>query len=205
MTTTTLPAPAATFAQAKHGQGCTTTAAAFALVVARGIGADSRPVLLTGRDLDDLAAVLGMPCPMGDALGYLVTAEAVTRLDKIPGDAIRVDDAGAERRAVPTGPGDVFIVTRGCYLALRRLHARADLCAGTGLVMVTEPGRALTGRDAANVAGLPVMADVPYDVTVSRAVDAGLLSTRLPRPLHLALARMARALVTNLDAAGGAS
>jgi hypothetical protein len=58
----------------------------------------------------------------------------------------------------------------------------------TGIVLVTEPGRALGARDVERAIGAPVVAEVPYDPAVARAVDAGLLATRLPgsiaRPLR---------------------
>ena len=82
-----------------------------------------------------------------------------------------------------------LLVTRPCYLALRR----AVRCAvrPTGVVLVDEPGHGLTQRDVEHALGVPVEAVVSIDPTVSRAVDAGLLSTRLPRVMTRALRRVA--------------
>lgn len=74
-----------------------------------------------------------------------------------------------------------LLVTRPCYLALRR--AVATGVQPTGIVLVGEPGRALTARDVERSLGAPVVAEVQYDPAVARAVDAGLLAARLPRSL----------------------
>ena len=74
-----------------------------------------------------------------------------------------------------------LLVTRACYLALRRavmLDARP-----TGVVLVDEPGRSLGAVDIANTLHAPVVAQIPYDPQVFRKVDAGLLAARLPRSL----------------------
>jgi len=79
-----------------------------------------------------------------------------------------------------------LLVVRPCYLAVRR--AVAEAARPTGIVLVAEPGRALGARDVERAIGAPVVAEVPYDPAVARAVDAGLLATRLPgsiaRPLR---------------------
>ena len=98
--------------------------------------------------------------------------------------------------AGPVGPGLVLaaesthslLVTRPCFLALRR--ALAAPLRASGVVLVTEPGRALTRVDVEEVLGVPVRAQIPFDKAVARAVDAGLLAGRLPsqldRPLRAA-------------------
>lgn len=74
-----------------------------------------------------------------------------------------------------------LLVTRPCYLSLRR--AVATEVQPTGIVLVHEPGRALTARDVEHALGAPVVAELQYDPAVARAVDAGLLAARLPRSL----------------------
>lgn len=74
-----------------------------------------------------------------------------------------------------------ILVTRLCYLALR---AAADGPTPTGVVVVAEPGRALSCADVTEVTDAPVVARVPVDPAVARIVDAGLLAGRLPRPLR---------------------
>src|SRR5437660_119644 len=87
-----------------------------------------------------------------------------------------------------------LVVVRGCYLTLRRAVGAAPLAHATGVVHVAEPGRAIGRRDVAGVLDRPVLAEVPVRAAIARAVDAGLLPTRLPdvlaRPVHEALGRL---------------
>ena len=50
-----------------------------------------------------------------------------------------------------------------------------------GVIVVDEPGHALTVRDIERAIGAPVVAVMSFDPAIARAVDAGLLATRLPR------------------------
>ncbi len=74
-----------------------------------------------------------------------------------------------------------LLVIRPCFLALRR--AARITVAPTAVVLIVESGRALSTRDVERALGVPVIAEVPLDPAVARAVDAGLLTTRLPRSL----------------------
>ena len=87
--------------------------------------------------------------------------------------------------ALAAGANLSLLVLRPCYLALRR--ALAAPLRPSGVILVTEPGRAVTRHDVEDVLGVPVRAQVEYDPAVSRAVDAGLLATRVPRGLERAL------------------
>lgn len=78
-----------------------------------------------------------------------------------------------------------LLVLRPCYLALRR--ALAAPCRPSAVVLVEEVKRSLDATDVAEVLGVPVCAVVPWDPAIARAVDAGLLGARLPRPLAAAL------------------
>ncbi|MFV0257189.1 MAG: ParA family protein [Acidimicrobiales bacterium] len=71
-----------------------------------------------------------------------------------------------------------LLVTRACFLGLRR-SARGPT--PDGVILVREPQRAITAADAAAAVGAAVVAVVPTDPAVARAVDAGLLLRRLPR------------------------
>lgn len=75
-----------------------------------------------------------------------------------------------------------LMVTRACYLALRR--AVASPVRPSGVVLVAEPGRALRAADVETAMGAPVVATVTVDPSVARAVDAGLLAARLPRMIQ---------------------
>lgn len=97
------------------------------------------------------------------------------------------------------GPGPAFdviaaattslLVLRPCYLALRR--AALAPVRPSGIVLVTEAGRALGRKDVESVLGAPVVAEVLADPMVARAVDAGLLAGRLPRGLVRSLSHAA--------------
>lgn len=78
-----------------------------------------------------------------------------------------------------------LLVTRPCFIALRRAQ-QLDI-RPSGIVLVDEPGRALTSSDVEHALGAPVVAEVRLDPAVARAVDAGLLASRLPRSLVLSL------------------
>jgi hypothetical protein len=82
-----------------------------------------------------------------------------------------------------------LLITRPCFLAIRR--AQQLSIRPTGIVLVDEPGRALTARDVEHALGVPVVAEVRLDPAVARAVDAGLLIARLPSSLVGALRRAA--------------
>ncbi|MPY95271.1 MAG: hypothetical protein GEV08_20100 [Acidimicrobiia bacterium] len=89
------------------------------------------------------------------------------------------------------GASRSLLVLRPCFLALR--HAVMTPLRPAGVVLLAEPGRALTARDVAAVLGVPVLCEVPVEPGVARAVDAGLLASRLPRSLSRALRPLAEA------------
>ena len=123
--------------------------------------------------------------PRGD--GSLVTARAgelFAALDADPRPV--VIDAGL---APPESVGAVLaasatvslLVVRPCFLALRR--AVDAVIRPSAIVLVCEEGRALTAGDVEQALGVPVRAEVMVTAHVARAVDAGVLASRLPRSL----------------------
>jgi MinD-like ATPase involved in chromosome partitioning or flagellar assembly len=93
--------------------------------------------------------------------------------------------AGGAALAVAAAADVSLLVMRPCYLGLRR--ALAAPIRPSAVVLVDEPGRALTRRDIEEVLGVPVRAEIDYDPSIARAVDAGLLAGRVPRSLEKAL------------------
>jgi len=75
-----------------------------------------------------------------------------------------------------------LMVIRPCYLALRRA-ARSGL-RPDGVIVISEAGRALTADDVGRCLDAPVLATVRVDPAVARAVDAGLILSRLPATLR---------------------
>lgn len=80
------------------------------------------------------------------------------------------------------------LVTRACYLALRR--AVSLPVRPSGVVLVAEAGRALTKSDCERAIGAPVLATVAVDPEIARAVDAGMLRTRVPKGAVRVLGRL---------------
>ncbi len=104
-----------------------------------------------------------------------------------------IADCGTDPSGVPltvaaSATRSIF-VTRPCFLSLRR--AMAMPLRPSEVVLLSEPGRALTRADVEDCVGAPVIAEVAVDPQVARAVDAGLLATRLPRALAREVGRAA--------------
>jgi hypothetical protein len=97
------------------------------------------------------------------------------------------------------------MVVRGCYLTLRRAVAAPGLAATHGIVLVDEPGRSLGAREVADVLGRPVLARVPVRTAIARAVDAGVIASRLPDPLVRPARDLLRALGIDPGPARGAA
>lgn len=89
--------------------------------------------------------------------------------------------------AVLAAAGRSWLVTRPCYLAMRRYHelrASPDAWIPDGVVVVVDGDRALRPGDVATSLGVPLVADFRLDDDVARAVDAGTLLLRRPRTLE---------------------
>ncbi len=82
-----------------------------------------------------------------------------------------------------------LLVTRPCYLSLRR--AAQLSVSPTGIVLINEAGRALGKHDVEAVIGAPVVAEISFDAAIARAVDAGLLASRIPTIMSKQLAAVA--------------
>jgi MinD-like ATPase involved in chromosome partitioning or flagellar assembly len=91
-----------------------------------------------------------------------------------------VVDAGSGLAAIPIIEHATrsLLIIRPCYLALRR--ASLLTTKPNGIIVITEPGRALGVHDVESVVGAPVLAEIPFDPAIARAVDAGLLAGRVP-------------------------
>jgi hypothetical protein len=188
----------------KGGSGTTVTAAALGLLLASRHRGGGHVVDLAG----DLPAALGISEPdsaaivdVNSALRLLprrMSNEATetqwlslaTELQSVRGPVVVDVGTLSPGKALVEAATASYLVTRPCYLALRRathkIH-QGDVVID-GCILVNEPGRALSSNDVATVLRTPVSADVPYDTAISRAVDAGLLSHKVPRALDEALA-----------------
>jgi hypothetical protein len=154
---------------AKGGQGTSVAACAVALKAA----GKGRLVRLDGHDRATLAAILGRHGDGPVSPGLTLGADTAARCDLVVHDG-------------PAAHGTTLLVIRPCYLALRRALNLGLCAAASGVVVVTEPGRALGCEDVAAVTGLPVIATIPLRADIARVVDAGVLADRLPNPLATA-------------------
>ena len=188
----------------KGGSGTTVTAAALGLLLAARHRGGGHVVDLVG----DLPAALGIAEPDGAAIAEVNSAlrllprrmrsdatetqwlSLATELQSLRGPVVVDVGTLMPGKALVEAASASYLVTRPCYLALRRATHKIHQgeVAVDGCVLVNEPGRALTLNDVASVLRTPVCADVPFETAISRAVDAGLLSHRVPRVLDEALA-----------------
>jgi hypothetical protein len=138
----------------------------------------ARLELSVGPDLALVPRGRGRPGPAArhEVLARLLAAEA----RPVVVDAGVVDlDSPALPLVVEASRS--LLVTRACYLGL---HRALDLPAvPSGVVLLREPGRTLGRDEVERVTQAPVVADIPVDPAVARAVDAGVLARRLPRAL----------------------
>lgn len=143
------------------------------------IATDVAPGLkLVGRGQETL--------PAGDPSDVLLR-----QLEAFPG-AVIVDAGlirGSSHRAalarwLATHSTKSVLVTNACYIALNR--AQQSPVTPSGIILVSEPGRALGRSDVEASVGAPVIAEIAYDMAIARAVDSGLLMARYPRGLKRA-------------------
>ena len=93
------------------------------------------------------------------------------------------------RRVLLESAATSLLVIRPCYLAVRR--AIEFPIRPSGIVLVREDDRSLTADDISTALGVPIIATVLIDSRIARVVDAGLLASRVPRPLMRAYRHVA--------------
>lgn len=116
----------------------------------------------------------------------LVRVLATSQRAVIVDCGVVTDHQGFGAQVVALAPVSLLVV-RECFLNLRAAQ-RAEL-EPTGVVVVKEPRRHLGRGDVESVTGAPVVAEVALDHSIARSIDAGLLSTRLPRSLLRTMSR----------------
>ncbi len=200
----------------KGGSGTTVVASALAVLLARsvedgallvdaggdvpaclGLAAPSGPGLadwLRSVDEvdDDSLPRLGVDASAGLRIVPRGDGELAARPERVlgalAGRAAVVIDAGPPSDlayGLAAGAGVSLLVLRPCYLALRR--ALAAPIRPSGVVVIEEPRRSLDAGDVEDTLGVPVAAVIPWDHSIARCVDAGLLAARMPRALSSAL------------------
>ena len=151
------------------------------------VGAD----VLGRLELDVGRGVRLLPKGRGNVAGGTATrAELLASALAADERPVVADCGGVDRspgRELATGATLSLEVLRPCYLGLRR--ALAAPVHPTGVILLAEPSRALQRQDVEDVLRVPIWAEVPVGAPIARAVDAGLLGARLPRPVERALER----------------
>ncbi len=135
----------------------------------------------------------------GSVLEPAIAAEAGAALAVALRDGpLTIVDVGVPDTAVARAILEVsdvsLLVIRECYLALRRASQCAAVARSFGIVVLQEPGRSLGPADVGQVLGRPLVARIPTRAAIARAVDAGVLTNRLPEPLSRAAAQIFREL-----------
>lgn len=122
--------------------------------------------------------------PLGDRAG-LASADRLDVLGAVLAGSSRsvIVDAGstAAQSRWWIHHGRSLLVLRPCYLGLSRVGRVAPGCS---VVVIDEPGRALTVADVSAATGAELRCRLPWDPAVARAVDAGILASRMPRSLR---------------------
>lgn len=145
----------------------------------------SLALLHAGGQASETGAPAGGLRSLGSADGERL---ALALTEHYPKSSVVVDCGPPDNpcgNAIAAAAGLSLLVLRPCYLALRR--AAQSQLRPSGVVLIAEPGRSLGASEVSDVLGVPVRAEVPYDPAVARVVDAGLLSTRVPRCIERAL------------------
>ncbi len=206
---------------AKGGSGTTVIATSLGLLTTRSLLVDLAGDIATalGLDVGDRPGVLdwlGSDAPAEHLRDLTVEVDSDTLLlpQRSPreqrGPSTRWDELGAwlqswgrdldgmvvvDAGATPPPAGLLrhadrdLLVIRSCYLSLAAVRALSHR--PSGVILMREPGRALRARDVSSALQVPVVAEVPYDTRVSRAVDAGLLAVRMPHSLRKAARQVA--------------
>jgi hypothetical protein len=156
----------------KGGSGVSVTATLLAVTLSATrqttLVADSR------AEFHELCGVLGATTPDADHTVITGTLQVVVGpYRQMPGVAVVLSSHG------PVEGARNLMVLRNDYLAMRRAVQGADT--PDGLIIITEPGRALSASDAERAIGAPVLVEMPIDPSVARCVDAGLVASLPPR------------------------
>ena len=122
-----------------------------------------------------------------EVLAALLAGDARTVVADVGLVTARAGDGGPAEgaRILATSATHSLLVTRSCYLSLRR--AQALPLRPSGIVLLRENGRNLGRPEVEDMIGAPVIAEVDVEDAVSRAVDTGSLGRRVPRALQKAL------------------
>ena len=121
--------------------------------------------------------------------GHARWGELAARLAGDPRSVVVDAGTGPPPPALAAVAHTRLLVVRNCYLNLMAA-VRHSGAAPTGVILVEEPGRRLGVDDLEHHLGVPVVAVILLDPAIARAVDAGLLLSRIPAGLRRPLAAL---------------
>lgn len=167
------------FYTAKGGQGCTTS------MVLEAATTQGRVLLVDATGTGDLWGVLGFNPghPLDEQIHEIddITFACSWKFGDQPVwrdtdfDEIFIDH-GHQTVAGHNRWDELVLVTRNCYLALRR-GVKSGIKPDR-IVIVAEPGRSLGERDIHNVFQCNTINTIHVDPAIARSVDAGILYQR---------------------------
>lgn len=180
------------FYSVKGGAGCSTVAACFALLTAE----TEQSTRVRSRQPEDMASIFGVPEPASPGSSVDIGAgngalwlEPWTWPD--PTDVPTIYDYGLDIDGLPDAR--TFLVIQPEYLSLKRALKIGH--SPDGVVLMGMPERSLQQADVEDVLGLRVVATVPWEPVVATAIDAGILTRRLPANVRKGL----RPLLTSVN------
>jgi len=149
-------------------------------------------------DIDDTTFLL--PCQLSGTAGSATSLPSPGRWAALlawfaewearSGGEVWIDaGTGTPAPALANGVEQRWLVTRACYLSLRRA-ARSPI-RPTGVLFVSGHGRQLRPRDVERSVGAPIVATIAEDPRIARAVDSGLLASRPPLIIRKSLREIA--------------
>lgn len=153
----------------KGGQGCTTVALIAALKHAF---EDGKQTLLLTSSIQDVAAMLNVQI-VDEAISYENLEVQPIEWGITPGWERIVIDVGTSNQ--PFRSDATVLVTRNCFLALKRAAVRRDKY--DSVLCIMEPGRPLELSDVSALFDCKVVG-VDYDPGMARIIDAGLVGLR---------------------------
>ena len=147
---------------------------------------DDTTFLLPYRQSGTARSTTSMPTP--DRWAALL--EWFARWEARSGGEVWIDaGTGTPATALASGIEQRWLVTRACYLSLRR--ATRSPIRPTGVLFVSGHGRQLRPKDVERSVGAPIVATIADDPRIARAVDSGLLASRPPLIIRKSLREIA--------------
>lgn len=193
------------FVSYSGGAGCTSAALMTATWCATRQRTDTPDVAIVTRQPARAAMMLALPFDPPDMLRWTISpgfylyagwidpdelhmrhAEVIVDHGVIPWNGFRDREAFDEWRAGPASGADrTIVVVRGPDYVSATIGAQITAATGwrpRSAIVIHERGRTLNSDDVEAALGVPIEINMQHDPSISRVMDAGLLTSRLPLP-----------------------